>query len=148
MKNIHVCCLVVLALSFIGCKTAQFDKQPPFTIVTANYNYWSGGQPGVGGTKVTIEYTMKNSVEFDSIYFQKKVVKVALQQAEGKMYVVGFFNKERSNEVVGQIDAKTKESVDPFQLAPNDAVLSYRSKGKTNYFKVVNLKEVSPAINQ
>ncbi|WOC41132.1 hypothetical protein [Polaribacter sp. HL-MS24] len=36
---------ILLALSFMTCKSIQFDQTPPFQITEATYNTWIGGQP-------------------------------------------------------------------------------------------------------
>ncbi|GGG92825.1 hypothetical protein GCM10011416_07300 [Polaribacter pacificus] len=148
MKKVQIFLLVLIAFSLSQCKTTQFEKQAPFTIQSATYNYWKGGQPNVGGTKVSFAYKATKPVEFDSIYFQQKSVKVELQEIAGTTYVVGFFNNSRNIPVVGQVKATEKKQSTPFQLGPNEAVLSYLKDGKIKYFKVSDLEEVSSNMNQ
>lgn len=144
--------LFVSTFLITQCKTVQFDTHPPFKITKAIYKNWSGGQPGVSGTNVFINYTSENTIVFDSIYFKNKVTKIAFIKSENSKQIAGYFNTStRKNEDIILHQNATKELKNkipktkkiPFELKQTEAVISYKEKGKTNYFKVTLEKEKS-----
>ena len=150
MKILKLIGIALLTFSFTNCGCAKFDKNPPFTITEANYNNWIGGQPGVSGTKIMIGYTSTKNIEFDSIFFINKATKVELYSNENKTFLIGHYstsNTEKHNLVM---DADTRKEINnkpphqekiPFELKENEAVISYKEDGKTNYFKIENVKK-------
>ena len=142
--------IIVLVFSFTQCKTLQFDEKAPFKITEASYKNWVGGQPGVHGVNVFINYTSAKTVAFDSIYFQNKGARLELKETKGSTSIVGYFNTSNvknkfdlilhkdGKKEVGNQAPKVKI---PFVLKDNEAVISYKEKGIVKYYKVSNLKK-------
>ena len=77
-------------MSFSQCDKNTFDKKPPIEFTKAYFQDWVGGQPGSSGTLVTlIAINTNNSMVFDSIYFNNKVVKLQSQLSENEIIVTG-----------------------------------------------------------
>jgi hypothetical protein len=72
MKTLKIFVILITILLLSQCASAKFEENPPFTITSAIYNNWSGGQPGNSGINVTITYASLYPLKFDSIYFAKK----------------------------------------------------------------------------
>lgn len=134
------------------CKTVQFDTHPPFKITKAVYKNWTGGQPGVRGTNVFITYTSESAIAFDAIYFNNKRTKVEFIKSENSNQIAGYFNTStRKDADITLHQNATKELYNkipetkkfPFELKETEAVISYKEKGKINYFKVTLKKEKS-----
>jgi hypothetical protein len=126
------------------------DTKPPFTITEASYKSWVGGQPGVHGINVYINYTSKNAIDFDSIYFRNQTVNLETKNHKQTKLVVGYFNTSTTKskkDLLLQKDATKSESTInlelkiPFNLKENEAVISYTEAGITKYYKVSNLKK-------
>jgi len=157
MKIIKLLGITLIALNMIQCGATKFDKNPPFKIKEATYNNWNGGQPGVSGTRILIEYTKISEVEFDSIYFKNRVAKIELSTQENKTYLTGHYtpSSRNKNELILDIDTKQeinnkapqKEKI-PFEVKKDEAIISYQQKGKTKYFKAENIKIVKSDIYQ
>ena len=50
----------------------SFETTPPFTIASATYKSWVGGQPGVSGTIVTLDLNKNgNAISLDTLYFRE-----------------------------------------------------------------------------
>ncbi|MFD2566912.1 hypothetical protein [Pseudotenacibaculum haliotis] len=142
---------------FIGlmtCKSAKIEKNPPFTISGATYNYWFGGQQGVSGIRVIISYETKaNDITFDKIYFAKKEGTITISKKEGKSYLIGQINtsksrnekgdlildKDPTKEINNKLPEQTKKI--PFELKENEAVIAYTYKGKQRFYKVTKMKQ-------
>lgn len=142
---------VITILSFTKCGSIKFSKNPPFKITKSSYNHWIGGLPGISGTNVKISYTLNTDVTFDSIYFQKRVVKIQLRESNGTKLLMGYFKNEDPNKktdynlhavVENEVGNKPPtEKNFPFELKENEAVISYKRGNKTKYFKIENIKK-------
>lgn len=149
MKAMKVLSILTIIIGFSQCGSLKFETNPPFEIMSATYQNWSGGQPGVGGTNVKINYTSTSEMVFDSVYFNNKVTKLEFKQANSNKLVVGFFNRIRvKNEIV--LDKNPTKELNnpvpnlqkfPFELNENEAVVSYKLNGKIKYFKISNLEK-------
>lgn len=142
--------ILIMAL-FTQCGSAQFDKNPPFTINKAYYQDWVGGRPDSKGTIVTIEFSdaAAKDVSFDSIFFKNKKVKAEHTISDYKNVLSANFiliSYEDKNIIMhsdptkefGNKAPKKLENT-PFKLSDNECVISYIIKEKKRYFKIENL---------
>ena len=141
---------ILLALSFMTCKSIQFDQTPPFQIIEATYNTWIGGQPGVSGINVFINYTSTTTVAFDSIYFRNQGVRLESVSKNGKNSIAGYFSTSSGNSTLDFILHKESkkeagnslpEKKIPFVLKEHEAVISYKDGSNTKYYKITELKK-------
>jgi len=139
--------LLVLLFSFLQCGSTKLDNKTHFTIHSANYKNWTGWQPGFHGINVQIQLNEKSNINFDSLYFRNKVVKVELK--EGTLIIANYTtSKKKNSDIILHIDPKkefknklpTQKTI-PFELSKNEAVLTYRFNGKTNYYKIKEIKK-------
>lgn len=139
-----------ILLGLTTCKSVKMDNNPPFKVSGASYNYWAGGQAGVSGIRVIVNYTTTEEVSFEKIYFQKKEGQIDEYTRKGKTFIIGRINtsKPRGNDLV--MDADPKKEINnkppegatiPFELKDNEAVIVYTYKGKTYNFKVADIKQ-------
>ena len=147
MKSIT---FLFLALSFVTCKSISLDTKPPFKITEASYKSWVGGQPGVHGINVYINYTSKTAIDFDSIYFRNKTVKLETKKQKERKILIGYFNTSTINskeDLLLQKEAPNSDSTKelevpfPFILKENEAVIRYTIANVVKYYKVSNLKK-------
>ena len=152
MKFIKFTVIVLFTLSIVKCKGTQFDKTPPFNIIDASYKNWTGGRPGVLGTDIVVKYVSKTNVIFDSIYFQKKSVKLEIKKlnSSGHKYIIGRFNrstvKSRTDLILHktenrQIKITSKRFNGPFLIKDNQAIISYNEDGIIKYYKISNIRK-------
>lgn len=142
--------ILIMAL-FTQCGSAQFDKNPPFTINKAYYQDWVGGRPGSNGTIVTIEFSdiPTKDVTFDSIFLGRKIMKAEHTISDNKNMLSANFvvtseadkniimHSDPSKEFGNQAPEKLEKT--PFELSDNECVISYMVKDKKHYFKIENL---------
>ena len=147
MKSIT---FLFFALSFVTCKSISLDTKPPFKITEASYKSWVGGQPGVHGINVYINYTSKKAIDFDSIYFRNKTVKLEAKKQKERKILIGYFNTSTINskeDLLSQKEASNSDSTKnleapfPFILKENEAVIRYTIANVVKYYKVSNLKK-------
>ncbi len=147
MKSIT---FLFLALSFITCKSISLETKPPFKITEASYKSWVGGQPGVHGINVYMNYTSKTVIDFDSIYFRNKTVKLEMKKQKERKLLIGYFNtstiNSREDLVLQKDDPKSDSTKNlevsfPFILKENEAVIRYTIANVVKYYKVSNLKK-------
>ncbi|WP_341220262.1 hypothetical protein [Polaribacter atrinae] len=139
--------LLVLLFSFSQCGSTKFENKIPFTIHSAHYKNWTGGQPGVHGINVQIQLKEKSNINFDSLYFRNKVAKVEFKNAT---LIIANYNtsNKKPSDVILHLDPKkevqnklpTQETF-PFELSENEAVLTYQANGKTTYYKIKEIKK-------
>ena len=139
-----------LTLSFVMCKSTSLDIKPPFKITEASYKSWAGGQPGVHGINVYINYTSKTAIDFDSIYFRNKTVKLETKKQKERKLLIGYFNTSTINskeDLILQKEASNSDSTKnieipfPFILKENEAVIRYTIANVVKYYKISNLKK-------
>ncbi|MFN0728404.1 hypothetical protein [Polaribacter gochangensis] len=156
MKSIKLLLFFCVAVSFSSCSTLKLTKSAPFRVFGATYHNWVGGQPGVSGTNLIIGVENDANITFKKIYFHNKVVDASTTERKGKKYVIA--NISTSAEMVLETRTKTtvnggvvmsdernnpkiKRETIPFNLEPNEAVVSYISGKKTYYYKVSKIKK-------
>ncbi len=156
MKSIKLLFFICVVVSFSSCSTLKLTKSAPFTVFGATYHNWVGGQPGVSGTNLIIGVENDANITFKKIYFHNKVVDASTTDRKGKKYVIA--NISTSAEMVLETRTKTtvnggvvmsdqrnnpkiKRKTIPFNLEPNEAVVSYISGKKTYYYKVSKIKK-------
>ncbi len=139
-------------MSFSQCDKNSFDKKPPVEFSKAYFQDWVGGKPGSRGVLVTlITDNSKNSIAFDSIYFNERAVKLESQVSGSELILTGSFiqinPKDRnlilsgnSEEEFGNKPPK-KVSKIPFKLNDKEAIISYFIKEKKRYFKLSEIKK-------
>ncbi len=141
--------ILTILFGFSQCVSTKLVENPPFKIESATYTNWVGGVPGVSGTNVKIVYSSNENIEFDSIYFSKKITNLEQRSYKNKKMVVGNFNTSPpKTDLV--MDVNTQKELNnkipdakkiPFDLKENEAVVSYKKGTKIKYFKIENLKK-------
>lgn len=154
MKTMKILSIIAVLFGFSQCGTTKLVENPPFKIESATYNNWTGGVPGVSGTRVEIQLSEKSSISFDSLFFQKKSTKIEIRETKGKTFLTAHFNTSKrdfnrdivlDSDVRKEISNKVPETNNfPFELKENEAIISYKIAGKTNYYKIENIKESKP----
>lgn len=149
MKLVKLLGVMFLTLSCSQCRTINFDKNPPFTIIETTFNNWLGGQPGVSGTKVYINYKSDAEVTFIDIYFKNRKTKVDQYSNKNKTYLIGHFSTSKREDLTIDIDPKKelnnkipKESKLSFEMRENEVVLSYKQGNRIKYFKIIKVKQM------
>lgn len=141
---------LLFTLSIVTCKSISLETKPTFTITEASYKSWVGGQPGVHGINVYLSYTSKSTVDFDSIYFRNRVVKLSKKQLPATQILMGYFNTSTVNSIedlkshkeVPKKDHSKKQKLQiPFILKQDEAVISYTEGNGVKYYKVLTLKK-------
>lgn len=148
MKTVKILSILTGILLFSQCGSAQFEQNPPFTINSAIYNNWSGGQEGSRGMNVNITYSALSPVKFDSIYFNKKAVKLEIiKTKDTKLLTANFVSDVKRDIILDKNSSKEiKNNVPeiksfPFDLKQNEAIISYKVKDKIKYFKITSIKK-------
>jgi len=132
-KIITIVILAIIMMSFSQCSSAQLDKKTPVTITNSIYQNWVGGQPGSQGTLVSIKLNAPDKkMEFDSIYFNGKAVKLQSNLVKNPNDVIMHADPKKE---FGNAPPKLAAKI-PFELEKNDAIISYIINDKKRYFKV------------
>ncbi|PHS66867.1 MAG: hypothetical protein COB12_05390 [Flavobacterium sp.] len=148
-KNFALVLITVLFLSCGGSKSnnenVKIVENPPFSIFKIHSQKWVAGVQG-GGSGINLYVSIKNiseGVEIKEFYFGNKITEV---KHTSENNYVGYFKTETNRDVIMDGNA-TNEAANippqksPFQLAKNEAVISYSENNKTYYYKVSNIEE-------
>lgn len=90
------------------------------------------------------------TIVLDSVYFKGKSAKLKVDTQNQSMYVARFItNSKQTPDIILSSDMKEesenklpkKEPEIPFQLKPNECVISYEVDGEVRYYKISNIKE-------
>lgn len=140
---------VIGLLLFISCGSTSkiLNNKPPFKVLNATYFKWLGGQPGVNGVKISIKID-NSAVKLDTVYFKNSSTLLKFNESLAT-YAASIVLPNTNKHLQLDIDSKKEfgnEVPDisrkiPFELNKNEAVVSYRYKGKTNYYKILNVVE-------
>jgi hypothetical protein len=140
---------LIILIGFSQCGSLKPEHKAPFKIITAIYENWVGGQPGVKGTNIKITYIANTHFKFDSIYFRNRVTKLQTKNIDTNQMVIGYFNTStKKNDVILNADP-IKELNNPipvikknaFELKTNEAIISYKMNGKIKHYKIELLKK-------
>ena len=141
-----------VALVFFGFAIHQnvySQKEAPFTIVEKSYFYYVSGKKATNGFKIQIVGTFDTTnLEFTTIYFQNRELKVVPNFHLDKFTIVGGYTTLSSKDIlVDEIaissDVAKKDGDDiPFELEDDQAVLVYQINGKDFYYKISDIKKL------
>ena len=141
--------VLILVISFAPVKT-NFQKKVPFDIVEKSYFYWIGGKKGTNGFKIQIVGTHNTTnLNFNTIYFQNRELKVTPVFQNEKFTVVGGYTTLNTEDILADEfsqnnnDTPKNNSNDiPFELENDQAVLVYSINGKTFYYKISDIPKL------
>ena len=152
IKLLLILPIIAILMSFTQCDRKSFDKKPPVKFTKSYFQDWVGGKPGSSGTLVTlITNSTNNAIVFDSIYFNKRVVKLASQVSGDELILTGNFIKRnpKDRDLILSGNPKEefgnkppiKEAKITFELNDNEAIISYFKNNKKRYFKLSDIRK-------
>lgn len=144
----------IVLTGFTNCSSAQkLEKNTPFKIGEVYFQSWVAGIKGGGaGTNIfiPIENNLIKTTQLDSVYFRGKVSKLEFKPTNPSLYIGRFLSSSNqfkelimSDEPNAEYGNKLPEPVKsiPFELKPNECVISYVSDGKELFYKIENITE-------
>ncbi|MBT8184660.1 MAG: hypothetical protein KJN76_07455 [Eudoraea sp.] len=142
-------------LSLQGCSSQKkLESSAPFTIDQATCQEWVGGKEESGtGFLLQLPLTAADSddIEFKEVFFRGAIMETEVERADDKITLVCNFFKEKKvkPDIIMHADAKKevgnqpprlpkKGDEFPFELKPDEAVISYTASGsnKLKYIKI------------
>jgi len=154
--KLKVTLIAFITIFLTNCKSSQFDAKPPFSISSATYNDWVGGQEGVSGIRLVFNLNSKQTIKFLKVYFNKREAILETKEKEGITTLIGNISTSTigNSNLVMDVDPKKEinneipETNFPFDLKEKEAVLSYLEKGVTKFYKVKNIKKTDTGYYQ
>lgn len=153
IKNIFgIIGISFILLSFSNCGSSKsMDSNyklvdtPPFVINEVFSQKWvAGTQEGGSGTNIQITLgSIDKEVEIMNVYFGDQISKM---HGKSNSIFIGSINNLKNNDVIMDSDPKKEANNTPpvkmpFNLAKNEAVISYKLNGKMEFFKIENIIE-------
>lgn len=144
--------LTLILVSFSQCASTQkLQKKSPTIFGETYFQKWVAGVEG-GGSGLNIFIEVKDdAIQLDSVYFRGKGVDLKTHPKNESLYVGSFVSQSQNiQDLTMSSDSKTeygnkmpeKPVKIPFELAFNECVVSYKAKGETKYYKLINVAEI------
>ena len=164
MKSIktNILNFLILSIGLTSCSSQKtLQTKVPFEIGMATLQEWMGGKEE-SGTGYLISVPVVNitkDVRFQEIFYHGQVVQVTTESHGEGLMVKGNFTlapqkpdiimhadprKEVGNQPPSMHKGYTKDF--PFDLEPQEAVLSYMIKNRVKYVKISGMKKKAPLI--
>ena len=145
--------MTFLLFGFSNCgaaKTDSFEANPPFEVGSVYVQDWIAGVQGGGsGTNFYVTFSnIEEGVVFENVYFGKRGT--ALVSAPNvRVQYMGYFKNATNTNVIMDGETineavNTPPLVSTFNLAEEEAVLSYTMKGKLNHYKLSGVERKEP----
>jgi hypothetical protein len=149
-----------MVFSLSGCSSQKkLVKNAPFEMGQATCQSWTGGRhESSSGIKLEIPLLAEqmNDMKMQQAFFRGKVADLKLESREGEwVATANLMNRsiekpdiimhEDSKEEVGNQPPTLQEKF-PFEISPNECVISYMDGDKVKYFKIEGVKEKKPLI--
>lgn len=145
--------IILSFMSFSQCSSGQkLEKNAPFEFDEVYYKRQAQAVRDLESV-VTLYIPIKSenkNIELDSVYFKAKSAKLVKSTQNQNLYLGKFTTKSEyiediilSSDVAEEHKNKLPklESKIPFELKPNECVLSYKEAGQIKYYKISNIKE-------
>jgi hypothetical protein len=142
-------------LTLQGCSSQKkLESSAPFTIEQATCQEWVGGKEESGTgflLQLPITAVSGDDIQFKEVFFRGAIMESEVDRADEKMTIVCNFFKEKAvkPDIIMHADAKKevgnqppplnkKGDKFPFELKPDEAVVSYTTNGttKVKYIKI------------
>ena len=133
--------IIFIMASFSQCGNAQYnlERTPPQSLNTQEA-YYQVAHPGIreGNTYVTVYFPATEDIALDSLYFRGQKAKFDLKDGQ---YVAVLVEESKEKLVLSEQGStpksteETKEAI-PFDLQPEECVISYEESGKIKYLKL------------
>ena len=148
--------LLILSLGMFGCSSQKkLTADPPFVISQAVCQTWVGGREESGkGMDISfqVDGLEESQVQLHQLYFRGRIGDLTLTSKEDVMHATCNFT-EQTKEIAMHSDPmkevgnqppriKSKdEKAFPFELQPQEAVISYTQGSKMKYYKIAEIAE-------
>ncbi|SNR17663.1 hypothetical protein [Tenacibaculum jejuense] len=138
-------------LAIVSCGSYQFEKKPPFKILSGTYTSWVGGVRGVSGVNINLVYSSEQKVKFEHIFYRGRKATVSYKKGNGsETSILGQFRNQSDdlqlhddprNEYGNTVPKDAAKEDFPFKLDGNEVVISYIEDGRVKYFKYSGLTQ-------
>lgn len=152
-KTILFSTLMLSLMAFSQCSNGQkLETKAPLDFGEAYFKKKAQAVRGLESV-ITLYIPIKgenNAIELDSVYFKGKSAKLFKTTQNQNLYLGRFtMNSKYTEDIILSSDIveehknklPVKDSKIPFELLPNQCVISFIEAGQTKYYKISNIKE-------
>jgi len=151
---IFLTAMLCLMAIFSQCSSAQkLEQKAPMAFGDVYYQKHTQAVQDLK-SMITLYIPIKeesNNIELDSVYFRGRSAKLSLAtNNKQSLYFARFITKPAYTEdLILSSDMKEEQQNKlpiektniPFELLPNECVISYKQAGSTRHYKISNIKE-------
>lgn len=142
-KKIVFFLFIGISLSFCASQEG-IQSRFPQEFASVYFQKWVGGRRETGGGihfHMEFKKPLSKSIQLEKVYFHNLVANV--ERENEKHFTANFIQKPVDPDLILEYDdIKTPIQKPKFDLKPNEAMLEYKKKNKTMFFKIRNIKEI------
>ncbi|UGU17829.1 hypothetical protein LS482_08095 [Sinomicrobium kalidii] len=153
--NILVGIMVISAFSqCVNSKKVLSRKPDGLELGEVVSEAWTTEGSPESGTNLFIPVISGSDIYLDSLYYRGRAVQLEkVQRGSYLVYIGRFVNAPKPDIImhadpgkeVGNRPPELRKPI-PFELAEDEAVVSYKKEGKLKYFKIARVKEGKPVV--
>ncbi len=143
---------ISISIFIFSCDSNKvvLQENPPFQVAEASFQKWFGGTPDAGkGIHFKLAFSeISEGVLIEKIYFRGKEEILKQNTQNPNVYLATFVDKPKQDVVLDSNPAKEMDnprpsltSESPFELKANEALVQYRKRKKTYYYKIEDISE-------
>lgn len=144
---------ITLMMSFSNCANSKkLQEQQPVALEQVYYTTWPGGaKDKASGINlfIPVKNIKHSEVHLDSVYFRGRAAELKKEPRDTDVYIANFrtTSEEKASDLVMSSDPREEYGNQPpeivrefpFELREDEAVVSYKKDGKTNYYKITGI---------
>ena len=158
IKTIYIILISFLTMSVSNCKTTKTMNDSKVSEMTqeitgAYFQKWVAGVKG-GGSGINLYIpAFSQDLMFEKVFFRGMETSITKANHEGKEYYIGYFktplnskaemnlDEDAKNEYGNKSPLQTEKVKMPFEIADNEAIITYTENDETKYVKVTGITE-------
>lgn len=158
IKTCYIILISFLTMSVSNCKTTKTMndlKEPEMTqeITGAYYQKWVAGVRG-GGSGINLYIPVfREDLSFEKVFFRGMVTNIVKGNHDEKAYYIGRFktalntreemtlDEDAKNEYGNNSPLQTDKVEMPFEIADDEAIVTYIENNETKYIKITGITE-------
>jgi len=159
MRTSFYFALLLTVIGLMSCSSQRkLQTEAPFTVERPTVEYWVGGREE-SGTQMRFQVRWNpidpSAITLDSLYFRGRVMKAELKETETGFLITGTYIEDMpKSDIIMHADPRQEvgnqppkplntRKAFPFELSPNEAVLSYLEGNteKKRYYKISGVVE-------
>lgn len=151
MNFIQLIATLFLTLTLTKCANINNKKSNDFNLISTKYT--TDNSTTKNHLEIVITSKKNTTIDFQKIYFQHTIAKPSIKyhQQQNKQTINAYYQK-KSHKIIENLSLNANPEKEygnkitqnktkfPYQLKENQAIIEYKIKNKTYFYKVTNIR--------